>query len=499
MLKLGLTASSWDSVTGRNHGKRLGVVGWGSNEYFQLDPSKYSASPTGINHKSDENLIPIAEKMDIWLPQGQESIEMFPDRAIAGGSLSGVLVDDGLIVWGGMEHIRDILDKVAFCFDDRFSSCTKKNERYLIGVDNVAIGHDHMLLLLKDGRFIAIGNNKDDVCSNKSGIEGFDVSCLQFSPDKGVLSSSIENMKHNHNEERPIYFDTSVRHSVAVTQTGAVYAWGDKRFVPPDMHKWRPRPPGKSIDGDEHDISSVANTFYHLNVPIRILNATCGAKHTILVDSIGRMWSFGDNTYGQLGRDTEGEDCNTQTPKKKRHATIDLNPECVASKSSLSTSHHVRWIKASCGWSHNIAKGITPEGMLVFAGWGRCDMGQLPQEQSAGDSAAQLGRIPYPIKLPSPGSPEKDVGEAWCGSEFSIASDIDGFLWGCGWSEHGNLAQDPKSADSTIVGPNEMHWTAVLGKRASGECEQLRLEEVWEGAVSCGGAHCISIGCKLDS
>lgn len=187
-----------------------------------------------------------------------------------------------------------------------------------------------------------------------------------------------------------------------------------------------------------------------------------------------------------------------------------------------------------CGWSHNIAKGITCNGCFVFVGWGRCDMGQLPRCSS---STSQERSIPYPTLLPPPPpmsklpvSPQREIKEVWCGSEFTVASDAEGFLWGCGWSEHGNLSCGSGGVLSTSTestSPTHVRfWTAVVraapvvlspftSPASSYSCspsaclgtyidvnlegggawvgqQQMQLADVWEGALSCGGAHCLT-------
>ena len=42
------------------------------------------------------------------------------------------------------------------------------------------------------------------------------------------------------------------------------------------------------------------------------------------------------------------------------------------------------------------------------------------------------------------------TAEVWCGSEFTLAADEHGRMWGCGWNEHGNVGCGiPVAADGT--------------------------------------------------
>ena len=200
--------------------------------------------------------------------------------------------------------------------------------------------------------------------------------------------------------------------------------------------------------------------------------------------------------------------------------------------------------------------------------------------------------MPFPQLLPPlPHAPlitqgtVRNIREVWCGSEFTIASDATGLLWGCGWGEHGNLAHHtdtspppppsrssssstssphtgiPSVALSATISPSSTvtptppcvvkQWTPLLRtvpvsvpvasppssldpcssegslphlhaetvslmqtetqtqtqtqtqtasvqlqqeeeEEGGGLLEQVQLVEVWEGAVSCGGAHCLA-------
>ena len=86
-------------------------------------------------------------------------------------------------------------------------------------------------------------------------------------------------------------------------------------------------------------------------------------EHTILVDNIGRIWSYGDNTYGQLGRDiahTTAAECNNNSSTipslKKQKSTIkksidnyprevNFDSQSLEGSPGFSKSRSIRWIK----------------------------------------------------------------------------------------------------------------------------------------------------------
>ena len=122
----------------------------------------------------------------------------------------------------------------------------------------------------------------------------------------------------------------------------------------------------------------------------------------------------------------------------------------------------------SCGWSHTVVRGVRPDGSLVFYGWGRRDLGQLPRDVNlcADPKSRQLMRAevetcdvgvlpessasysqPHPLPLPPYASPEGSLfsgqrsalQEVWCAGEGIWACCAERYLWYSGWNEHGNL------------------------------------------------------------
>ena len=291
----------------------------------------------------------------------------------------------------------------------------------LHGVANVVLGHDVSLVLMRDGRVVSMGKNTYGACipsssssssdidsknsssssgdssgssstSGSSGSGDFSAHLLRFSPQYGILSRPVtqhihsptakENENENEIEETKhediIYLAVGLRQSVAVAKSGAVYSWGDTRFLLPQSHTWRPpspQPPaapqavtkplasdiltptltGIDTTKNEEDVC-IPSIHYHLNVPIRIINASCGAKHTILVDNIGRIWSFGENSYGQLGREIDNGITTSKAERLKgtgkgkgRVRKVDLIPSELQWTEMLGHSEvagrSVRWMK----------------------------------------------------------------------------------------------------------------------------------------------------------
>ena len=141
-------------------------------------------------------------------------------------------------------------------------------------------------------------------------------------------------------------------------------------------------------------------------------------------------------------------------------------------------------------------------------------MGQLPFESESviNSNPHELSTtkcIEFPYFLPPISvEPLIAIREVWCGSEYTIASDADGYLWGCGWSEHGNLScqylRSSKVCDeeTTSLPLYVKQWSHVVEEAASSMItasndvasgmKQVQLSEVSEVSLSCGGAHCLA-------
>lgn len=155
------------------------------------------------------------------------------------------------------------------------------------------------------------------------------------------------------------------------------------------------------------------------------------------------------------------------------------------------------------GWTHVCVRGVRIDGSIAVAAWGRNDFGQFPTPLS---SFAPCPSPEGPVPL-GPLPDGSQIREVWSGSEFTVVANVDGLLWACGWNEHGNLGvgeSHTSGGAGAIAGAvvrNALEWVPVIGPEPNGDnpCngegarEQLRLGVVWEGALACGGSHCLCL------
>ena len=146
-------------------------------------------------------------------------------------------------------------------------------------------------------------------------------------------------------------------------------------------------------------------------------------RHSIFLDSEGRVYAVGDNRNGQLGQGA-GEGEKVEGGKKRNSGPGNLLKVPIPSHVTIKSIH--------CGWSHSVA--LSTDGKVY--GWGRNDKGQLGLgNKRAEDSPA----VHTPTLLFETAPNGKAISEVQCGPENTVLLDEDGQAFGCGWNEHGNL------------------------------------------------------------
>ena len=278
-------------------------------------------------------------------------------RLLAGGKYSGCLYPESssLYIWGG--------------------GLTKSDA--ISGVRDASFGNSHILVLMRSGNILSVGADDFRQCSGMS---------THF--DSLDSLKDVDGNQRGDLRERTVKVVAGVRHSAVISEQGEVTLYGeDKNHM---LRVWKPQ-------------------------DAAVVEVRCGLRHVVALDSLGRVWSWGSNKHGSLGRCLAGESDD---------------PGLVEGLSS-----DVRWVGVASGWSHCIVKGIRLDGSVVFAGWGRADMGQLPW---AGDALSEAA-MPVHDLLPLPHGTLIDV---WAAGESSYGADELGYLWATGWNDHGMIYYD---------------------------------------------------------
>jgi len=385
--------------------------------------------------------------------------ECGPRSLHAGGGHSALLTCGGDLYLWGWNHAGQ-LGRALTSKPIRKSTVSRLNPVQPLSnmkVEVADLGHAHTVVIEKGtGRLFGFGENgRGQVDGRANGNAMGDPPHVPRTP----LGLS---------EEHFVDAAAGLFHSAAITKQGLLTTWGCGRF-------------GQclgAVNVVKNDDGSPTSTVgrWRPSDGSKLARVACGRRHTVALDDRGRIWTLGDNKYGQLGRFTDPAISNKE-PQLVEGQLGKVDSGCFAIYS---------------GWSHILALCHDKDsGEVTLYGWGRNDKGQL-------GTGSEQSHVPTPQMLkPScdaKGAPiERDGSEgaisiqsACCGAESSHVLDVHGDLYSAGWNEHSNLAIGPaglRGSDHSAL------WMAALGKRVVAPPPSRAERKLF----AAGGAHTVTM------
>lgn len=236
----------------------------------------------------------------------------------------------------------------------------------------ISAGYSHVLALDKAGNLFAWGDNAwgqlglenvPNVASPTQVKEG-----VKF---KGIAAGTCANESF----------------SLAIDENGNLWSWGYNRY-------------GQLGNGTT---SRSKKLPYQITQNIEFNQISAGENHCLALDNEGNIWSWGLNSFGQLGNGT------TTAVYKPTKITIDGD---------------VKFVQISAGMTHSLA--IDESGNLWS--WGDNGNGQLGGETTSS--------VTVPKKVEVENTKFKEIS---AGSSTTLLIDTNNDLWVCGYNYHGEL------------------------------------------------------------
>ena len=396
------------------------LFGSGSNQHNQLMLESQNADILLVNGEDAWKLT------EIVLCTDRNDGEQIPKALLAGGGHSGILMESGLLyLWGWNNHGQLGSSGATDASHDALSCVSRLGG---LDVAEAALGFSHTLVIEKGtGYLYAFGDN------GRGQVDGTTTCAFMNEP---VTPEFVQGASFCH-------VSAGLFHSAAITASGdEVVTFGCGRF-------------GQCLS--EGDINKdVWTGRWRPNDGSRLVRVACGRRHTVVLDEHGRVWTFGENKHGQLGRSIDDRKFDG-VPRLVEGALGEKGSGCFDIDS---------------GWSHTIARVVPSLGQSAsIYGWGRNDKGQL------GTGSAEAVALPRVLFEDVDG-----IQSMSCGSEYTVLVNGAGTILGCGWNEHGNLS----------VGDNmdSLDLKSIKGARIVAPPSFEATDKV---LIASGGAHFLAI------
>ncbi|KPA12012.1 BNR repeat domain protein [Candidatus Magnetomorum sp. HK-1] len=260
---------------------------------------------------------------------------------------------------------------------------------WLTNIVAVAAGSRHSLALSGDGHVLAWGNNIYGQLGNSTFDESF--TPVYVLDDQG---QPIENV---------INIVSGANHALLLTEDNQLWAWG------------------KNDQGQLGD-----NTRTNQNHPVRvtgvyqeyaIIQIAAGDSHSMLLFENGQVWTWGDNTSGQLGIGS---------------IVSSIIPVRVLQANSSDPLENI--VSISAGAFHSMA--LSNEGHIWTFG--------LNANGQLGNGGPIYTTSPIKVQHPDKRTVLSNIGQIAAGTDHSMAFQNNGVIWSWGKNDGGQLGYGSK-------------------------------------------------------
>ncbi|XP_066487809.1 probable E3 ubiquitin-protein ligase HERC6 [Tiliqua scincoides] len=266
----------------------------------------------------------------------------------------------------------------------------------------VACGERHTLLLCTDGSVASCGDNTRGQLGRR----------LPPGRRGGYLPEQIQALE----KQTIVHVSCGKEHSLAICSNGDLFSWGGGTFGQLGTGELQERLIPKKIEFDRK-----TDTLSQ----VKIIQTACGHYHSIALTRDGRVYSWGQNTYGQLGLG-KGE-------------SFKARPQHVSALNGIPLA------EVAAGGAHSFALSLSG----VAYGWGKNNAHQLGLSRT--DPKEQVFK---PMSVAS--LRNLDVIYISCGDEHTAVLTQNGSVFTFGDDSAGQLGHSSSSAEKT--GPQKVDW-----------------------------------------
>jgi alpha-tubulin suppressor-like RCC1 family protein len=194
-----------------------------------------------------------------------------------------------------------------------------------------------------------------------------------------------------------MHIATGTFHTILISDNGKIWAIGSNEYGQLGL--------GPGYNEYINVPTEIQRGLNGLSEDVRIISASCGQSHTVLLSDDGRVWTFGDNEYGQLGL---GDFLNRSVPTEIQRGLNGLLED-------------VKIIGVSCGDYNTVL--LSEDGKHIWT-FGQNSSGQL------GHKRTENINVPTEIQRRANELPEDvNIVKASCSSHHTVLLSDDGRIW----------------------------------------------------------------------